>query len=85
MRTMENNKALNLEDVKILIEKAYAIMQLGKEIMIIGNNLGVIVTVYNAERNRRVFLIPCISETTRDAYNECITYLEKLAGEKHDN
>ena len=82
---MMENSALSLEGMKFLIEKVYAIMQLGKEIMIIGNNLGVTVTVYNEERNRRVFLIPCSSETTREAYNECITYLGKMAGEEHDN
>ena len=84
----KEEKTLSLEDMKLLTEKAYAVVQIGEEIMVISNNLGVTVTVYNIEKTHenmaphKVFLVPYASETTREAYDECITYLDQIAKEK---
>lgn len=85
---MMENRLLSLENMELLTEKAYAAVQVGQEIMVITNNLGVSVTIYNIEKTHgdlaplEVFLISFDSETTREEYDKCIAHLDQIAKEK---
>ena len=70
----EEEKTLNLDDVKFLLEKVYAAQQAGNHVIFRHSNYSTEVIAMEGE----------ISEE-KEWDNECILYLEKLAGEKHDN
>ena len=86
---IKEEKALSSDGIKLLIEKVHAAQQAGSRIVLIHNNSGT--TVYitrkiNGSKNSdRVFSMRQGSETAKATYSECIAYLEKLAGEEHDN
>ena len=58
----EEEKTLNLDDVKFLLE-------ISEE----------------KEWDKQFYMHNNAPEEQKATYNECILYLEKLAGEKHDN
>ena len=86
----EENKFLGLEEIKNLIEKVYAAQQAGNYVVFTYDNYSVRVTAMkgkvseNKEWDKR-FEIETFASDIMQKYNACIAYLEKLAGEKHDN
>ena len=86
----EENKFLGLEEIKNLIEKVYAAQQAGNYVVFTYDNYSVRVTAMkgkvseNKEWDKR-FGIETFASDIMQKYNDCITYLEKLAGEEDDN
>lgn len=88
--TTEENKFLGLEEIKNLIEKVYAAQQAGNHVVFTYDNYSVRVTAMkgkvseNKEWDKK-FEIETFDSDIMQKYNTCMDYLEKLAGEKHDN
>lgn len=86
----EENKFLGLEEIKNLIEKVYAAQQAGNHVVFTYGNYSVSVTAIkgkiseNKEWDKK-FEIETFDSDIMQKYNACMDYLEKLAGEKHDN
>ena len=81
--TTEENRFLGLEEIKNLIEKVYAAQQAGNYVFFSCSNYAVKVSTNN-EWDKK-FEMETYACDPMQEYNACIAYLEKLAGEKHDN
>lgn len=89
---MMENRTLSLEDIKLLVEKVYETQQTGNYVLFRLSNYSVDILAMQGEVSEekkwdKVSEMPLgyDSDVTRREYDECIAYLEKLAGEKHDN
>lgn len=86
----EENKFLGLEEIKNLIEKVYAAQQAGNYTFFSCSNYAVRVLAMkgkvseNKEWDKK-FEIETYASDPMQEYNDCIAYLEKLAGEEDDN
>ena len=86
----EENNFLGLEEIKNLIEKAYAAQQAGNYVFFSCSNYAVKVIAMkgkvfeNKEWDKR-FVMETYAGNPMQEYNDCIAYLEKLAGEEDDN
>lgn len=88
--TTEENKFLGLEEIKNLIEKVYAAQQAGNHVVFTYDNYSVRVTAMKGKVSKnkewdKKFEMETYAGDPMQEYNGCIAYLEKLAGEKHDN
>lgn len=86
----EEEKTLNLDDVKFLIEKVYAAQQAGNYVVFRHSNYSTEVIAMKgkvSENNEwdKKFEIETYASDIMQKYNACIAYLEKLAGEEDDN
>mgnify|MGYP000729068381 CR=1 FL=1 len=86
----EENKFLGLEEIKNLIEKVYAAQQAGNYVFFSCSNYAVRVLAMKEEVSKnnewdKKFEMETYACDPMQEYNDCIAYLEKLAGEKHDN
>lgn len=86
----EEEKTLNLDDVKFLIEKVYAAQQAGNYVVFRHSNYSteVIAMKGKVSENKewdKKFEIETYASDPMQEYNDCIAYLEKLAGEEDDN
>lgn len=82
--------SLNLEEVKLLLEKVYAAQQAGNHVIFRYGNYSVSVVAMRGKISEnkewdKQFEIETYASDIMQKYNACIAYLEKLAGEKHDN
>ena len=88
--TTEENRFLGLEEIKNLIEKVYAAQQAGNYVFFSCSNYAVRVLAMkgkvstNNEWDKK-FEMETYACDPMQEYNACIAYLEKLAGERHDN
>lgn len=88
--TTEENRFLGLEEIKNLIEKVYAAQQAGNHVVFTYGNYSVSVTAIkgkiseNKEWDKK-FEIETYAGDPLQEYNDCIAYLEKLAGEEDGN
>ena len=86
----EEKSFLGLEEIKNLIEKVYAAQQVGNYVIFRYSNYSVSVSAMkgkvseNKEWDKK-FEIETYASDIAQKYNDCITYLEKLAGEEDDN
>ena len=84
-------KALNLDDVKFLLEKVYAAQQAGNCVIFRHSNYSTEVIAMQGEISeekewdKQFYMYNNAPEEQKATYNECILYLEKLAGEEDDN
>ena len=88
--TTEENKFLGLKEIKNLIEKVYAAQQAGNYACFSCSNYAARVLAMKGEVSEnkewdKKFEMETYAGDPLQEYNDCITYLEKLAGEKHDN
>ena len=86
----EEKSFLGLEEIKNLIEKVYAAQQAGNYVLFNCSNYAVRVLAMKgkvSENNEwdKKFEMETYACDPMQEYNACIAYLEKLAGEKHDN
>lgn len=87
----EEEKTLNLDDVKFLLEKVHAAQQAGNFVnFIYGNSSVSVLTMlgeFDTEKEFVHFNISLVAsyEKQKVDYDKCIAHLEILAGEKHDN
>lgn len=86
----EENKFLGLEEIKNLLEKVYAAQQAGNYVIFRHSNCSTEVIAMKGEISEekewdKQFEIETYAGDPMQEYNDCIAYLEKLAGEKHDN
>lgn len=86
----EEEKTLSLDDVKFLLEKVYAAQQAGNHVIFRHSNYSTEVIAMKGEISEekewdKQFEIETYASDIMQKYNACIAYLEKLAGEKHDN
>lgn len=86
----EENKFLGLEEIKNLLEKVYAAQQAGNYVIFRHSNCSTEVIAMKGEISEnkewdKQFEIETYASDIMQKYNACIAYLEKLAGEKHDN
>lgn len=86
----EEEKTLNLDDVKFLLEKVHAAQQAGNHVIFRHSNYSTEVIAMEGEISEekewdKQFEIETYAGDPMQEYNACIAYLEKLAGEKHDN
>ena len=86
----EEEKTLNLDDVKFLLEKVHAAQQAGNHVIFRYGNYSVGVSAMKGKISEnkewdKQFEIETYASDIMQKYNACIAYLEKLAGEKHDN
>ena len=86
----EEEKTLNLDDVKFLLEKVHAAQQAGNHVIFRHSNYSTEVIAMEGEISEekewdKQFYMHNNAPEEQKAYNKCILYLEKLAGEKHDN
>lgn len=86
----EEEKTLNLDDVKFLLEKVHAAQQAGNHVIFRHSNYSTEVIAMQGEISEekewdKQFEIETYASDIMQKYNACIAYLEKLAGEKHDN
>ncbi len=86
------NRTSSLEDIKLLIEKVHMAQQAGNYVLFRLSNYSVDILAMQGEVSEekkwdKVSEMPLgyDSDATRREYTECIAYLEKLAGEEHDN
>ena len=88
---MMENRTLSLEDIKLLVEKAYEAQQAGNCVIFRHSNYSTEVIAMQGEISeekewdKQFYMYNNAPEEQKATYNECILYLEKLAGEKHDN
>lgn len=89
---MMENRTLSLDDIKLLVEKVHAAQQAGNHILFRYANYSIDVLAMQGEISEeknwnKGFEMPLgyDSDAVRREYTECIAYLEKLAGEEHDN
>lgn len=86
----EENKFLGLEEIKNLIEKVYTAQQAGNYAFFSCSNYAVRVLAMkgevskNKEWDKKFEMETCAGDPLQE-YNDCIAYLEKLAGEEDDN
>ncbi len=86
----EEKSFLGLEEIKNLLEKVYAAQQAGNHVIFRYGNCSVSVSAMkgkiseNKEWDKK-FEIETYASDIAQKYNDCITYLEKLAGEEDDN
>lgn len=86
----EEEKTLNLDDVKFLLEKVHAAQQAGNHVIFRHSNYSTEVIAMEGEISeekewdKQFYMHNNAPEEQKATYNECILYLEKLAGEKHD-
>ena len=87
----EEEKTLNLDDVKFLLEKVHAAQQAGNCVIFRHSNYSTEVIAMQGEISeekewdKQFYMYNNAPEEQKATYNECILYLEKLAGEKDDN
>lgn len=87
----EEEKTLNLDDVKFLLEKVYAAQQMGNHVIFRHSNYSTEVIAMQGEISekkewdKQFYMYNNAPEEQKVTYNECILYLEKLAGEEDDN
>ena len=86
----EEEKTLNLDDVKFLLEKVHAAQQAGNHVIFRYGNYSVGVSAMKGEISEnkewdKQFEIETFDSDIMQKYNACIAYLEKLAGEEDDN
>lgn len=87
----KEEKALNLDDVKFLLEKVYAAQQAGNCVIFRHSNYSTEVIAMQGEISeekewdKQFYMYNNAPEEQKATYNECILYLEKLAGEEDDN
>ena len=87
----EENKFLGLEEIKNLIEKVYAAQQAGNCVIFRHSNYSTEVIAMQGEISeekewdKQFYMYNNAPEEQKATYNECILYLEKLAGEEDDN
>ncbi len=86
----EEKSFLGLEEIKNLIEKAYAAQQTGNYVFFSCSNYAVRVLAMKgkvSENNEwdKKFEMETYASDIMQKYNDCIAYLEKLAGEEDDN
>lgn len=88
---IKEEKTLSLEAIKFLIEKVYAAQQAGNCVIFRHSNYSTEVIAMQGEISeekewdKQFYMHNNAPEEQKATYNECILYLEKLAGEKHDN
>ena len=88
---MMENRTLSLEDIKLLVEKVYEAQQAGNCVIFRHSNYSTEVIAMQCEISeekewdKQFYMYNNAPEEQKATYNECILYLEKLAGEKHDN
>nr|DAR83188.1 MAG TPA: hypothetical protein [Caudoviricetes sp.] len=87
---------LDLEDAEYLLRKVIAVRNTGKEVSFdyYGNG-NVAVWIWRKDSKEKRYIDKSfdfylyekgrVAETSREVYNECIKYLEQLAGEEDDN
>nr|DAH39381.1 MAG TPA: hypothetical protein [Caudoviricetes sp.] len=86
----EEEKTLNLDDVKFLLEKVHAAQQAGNHVIFRHSNYSTEVIAMEGEISEekewdKQFEIETYASDIMQKYNACIAYLEKLAGEEDDN
>lgn len=86
----EENKFLGLEEIKLLLEKVYAAQQAGNYVIFRHSNCSTEVIAMKGEISEekewdKQFEIETYAGDPMQEYNDCIAYLEKLAGEEDDN
>ncbi len=86
----EENKFLGLEEIKLLLEKVYAAQQAGNYVIFRYSNCSTEVIAMKGEISEekewdKQFEIETYAGDPMQEYNDCIAYLEKLAGEEDDN
>ena len=85
--TIEENKFLGLEEIKNLLEKVYAAQQAGNCVIFRHSNYSTEVIAMQGEISeekewdKQFYMYNNAPEEQKATYNECILYLEKLAGE----
>ena len=83
----EEEKTLNLDDVKFLLEKIHAAQQAGNHVIFRHSNYSTEVIAMEGEISeekewdKQFYMHNNAPEEQKATYNECILYLEKLAGE----
>ena len=87
---MPTEEFLGLEEIKNLIEKVYDAQQAGNHVIFRYGNYSVDVSAMKGKISEnkewdKQFEIETYASDIMQKYNACIAYLEKLAGEKHDN
>lgn len=86
----EGNKFLGVEEIKNLLEKVHVAQQAGNCVIFRHSNYSTEVIAMKGEVSEKKewdkrFEIETYASDIAQKYNDCIAYLEKLAGEKHDN
>lgn len=86
----EENKFLGLKEIKNLIKKVYTAQQTGNYVFFSCSNYAVRVLAMKgkvSENNEwdKKFEMETYASDPMQEYNDCIAYLEKLAGEEDDN
>lgn len=86
----EEEKTLNLDDVKFLLEKVHVAQQAGNHVIFRHSNYSTEVIAMEGEISEekewdKQFEIETYAGDPMQEYNDCIAYLEKLAGEEDDN
>ncbi|RHK38779.1 hypothetical protein DW068_08850 [Anaerobutyricum hallii] len=87
---------LDLEDAEYLLRKVIAVRNTGKEVSFdYYSNGNVAVWIWRKDSKEKRYIDKSfdfylyekgrVAETSREVYNECIKYLEQLAGEEDDN
>lgn len=81
---------LDLEEIKLLLEKVYAAQQAGNCVIFRHSNYSTEVIAMKGEVSEnkewdKKFEIETYDSDIMQKYNDCIAYLEKLAGEEDDN
>ena len=87
---MMDNRTLSLEDIKLLVEKVYEAQQAGNYAFFSCSNYAVRVLAMKGEVSEnkewdKKFEMETYAGDPLQEYNDCIAYLEKLAGEEDDN
>lgn len=88
---MMENRTLSLEDIKLLVEKVYEAQQAGNCVIFRHSNYSTEVIAMQGEISeekewdKQFYMYNNAPEEQKATYNECILYLEKLAGEEDDN
>ena len=87
----EENKFLGLEEIEFLLEKVHAAQQAGNCVIFRHSNYSTEVIAMQGEISegkewdKQFYMYNNAPEEQKATYNECILYLEKLAGEEDDN
>lgn len=87
----DEEKTLNLDDVKFLLEKVYAAQQAGNHVIFRHSNYSTEVIAMEGEISeekewdKQFYMHNNAPEEQKATYNECILYLGKLTGEEDDN
>lgn len=86
----EEKSFLGLEEIKNLLEKVHAAQQAGNCVIFRHSNYSTEVIAMKGEVSEnkewdKKFEIETYDSDIMQKYNDCIAYLEKLAGEEDDN